>query len=301
MYLWIFSCIINPESTGCGFGTVISPYLFGATASLFDVMVFLHRYIPDQMSGSRLLYNRSDRRQRNHLTDMIYHLPDRQYCGGLILLKMGKVMKKIICTTLYLLLPCYAFATDAIDTTDLTDDSSGGLYTYHYSYELNIDKRFFIEYGVSIFSSVGTKEKLDGETLSDVDTTSINTGTSLSIGADFNGIQLAFTPSYSYQEETSLFDMKIKLDVPFLDTKLQPYVSLSAGIGFISIDSLDVDNEIGFSYGIGAGIKYSFNDNTYVKVGLEYASTSLDFVVYGYGANISESGFGLTTGLGYRF
>ena len=91
-----FSCIINPESTGCGFGTVISPYLFGATASLFDVIVFLHRYIPDQMSGSRLLYNRFDRRQRNHLTDMIYHLPDRQYCGGLILLKMGKVMKKII-------------------------------------------------------------------------------------------------------------------------------------------------------------------------------------------------------------
>lgn len=284
--MWIFSCIINPESTGCGFGTVIGPYLFGATASLFDVMVFLHRYIPDQMSGSRLLYNRFDRRQRNHLTDMIYHLPDRQYCGGLTLLQMGKVMKKMIPVALCAaFLPVYGFAADATtNTTSIFDNT-----------------RFFIEYGASVFSSTGTKEKLDGETLSDVDTTSINTGTSLSIGADFDGIQLAFTPSYSDQESMSVTDLSLQLFVPFMDTKLQPYVSLSAGIGFVSIDSLDVDNEIGFSYGIGAGVKYTFNDNMYVKVGLEYAGASFSFDVYGYDADISASGFGLMTGLGYRF
>ena len=195
---------------------------------------------------------------------------------------MKKMIPVALCAAF---LPVYGFAADATtNTTSIFDNT-----------------RFFIEYGASVFSSTGTKEKLDGETLSDVDTTSVNTGTSLSIGADFDGIQLAFTPSYSDQESMSVTDLSLQLFVPFMDTKLQPFVSLSAGIGFVSIDSLDVDNEIGFSYGIGAGVKYTFNDNMYVKVGLEYAGASFGFDVYGYDADISASGFGLTTGLGYRF
>ena len=216
---------------------------------------------------------------------MIYQLPDRLYCGGLIFFIKGENMKKIIPVALCALLPASGFAAEMTTSTTSIFDNT----------------RFFMEYGASIFSSMGTKEELDGQTLSDIDTTSINSGTSLSVGADFNGIQLAFTPSYSDQEETSVFDIGLKLDIPFMDTKLQPYISLSAGIGFISVDSLDVDNEIGFSYGIGAGVKYTFNDNMYVKVGLEYAGASFSFDVYGYDADISASGFGLTTGLGYRF
>lgn len=216
---------------------------------------------------------------------MIYQLPDRLYCGGLIFFIKGENMKKIIPVALCALLPASGFAAETTTSTTSIFDNT----------------RFFMEYGASIFSSMGTKEELDGQTLSDIDTTSINSGTSLSVGADFNGIQLAFTPSYSDQEETSVFDIGLKLDIPFMDTKLQPYISLSAGIGFISVDSLDVDNEIGFSYGIGAGVKYTFNDNMYVKVGLEYAGASFSFDVYGYDADISASGFGLTTGLGYRF
>lgn len=195
---------------------------------------------------------------------------------------MKKMIPVALCATF---LPVYGFAADATtNTTSIFDNT-----------------RFFIEYGASVFSSTGTKEKLDGETLSDVDTTSVNTGTSLSIGADFDGIQLAFTPSYSDQESMSVTDLSLQLFVPFMDTKLQPYISLSAGIGFISIDSLDVDNEIGFGYGIGAGVKYTFNDNMYVKVGLEYAGASFSVDVYGYDADMDISGFGLTTGLGYRF
>ena len=194
-------------------------------------------------------------------------------------------MKKIIPVALCALLPASVFATETpASTTNIFDNT-----------------RFFMEYGASIFSSAGTKTKLDSQTLSDIDTTSINSGTSLSVGADFDGIQLAFTPSYSDQEDTSIFDLGLKLDIPFMDTKLQPYISLSAGIGFISIDSLDVDNEIGLGYGIGAGVKYTFNDNMYVKIGLEYSGASFSVDVYGYDADISASGFGLTTGLGYRF
>ena len=106
---------------------------------------------------------------------------------------------------------------------------------------------------------------------------------------------------YLDQEDTSIFDLGLKLDIPFMDTKLQPYISLSAGIGFVSIDSLDVDNEIGLGYGIGAGVKYTFNDNMYVKIGLEYSGASFSVDVYGYDADMDISGFGLTTGLGYRF
>ena len=247
--------------------------------------VFCTVISPASGRGAALLYNRFYQRQRNHLTDMIYQPPDRQYCGGLTFFIKGKNMKKIIPVALCALLPASVFATETpASTTNIFDNT-----------------RFFMEYGASIFSSAGTKTKLDSQTLSDIDTTSINAGTSLSVGADFDGIQLAFTPSYSDQEDTSIFDLGLKLDIPFMDTKLQPYISLSAGIGFVSIDSLDVDNEIGLGYGIGAGVKYTFNDNMYVKVGLEYAGASFSVDVYGYDADISASGFGLTTGLGYRF
>ena len=216
---------------------------------------------------------------------MIYQLPDRQNMWRFNFFIKGKNMKKIIPAALCALLPVSVFAAETTaSTTNIFDNT-----------------RFFMEYGASIFSSAGTKEKIDGQTMSDADTTSINSGTSLSIGADFDGIQLAFTPSYSDQEDISVFDLGLKLDIPFMDTKLQPFVSLSAGIGFVSIDSLDVDNEIGFGYGIGAGVKYTFNDNMYIKVGLEYAGVSFSADVYGYDVDISASGFGLTTGLGYRF
>ncbi len=296
--MWIFSCIINPESTGCGFGTVISPYLFGATASLFDVMVFLHRYIPDQMSGSRLLYNRFDRRQRNHLTDMIYHLPDRQYCGGLILLKMGKVMKKIIFIAYLFLLPYCAFATDK------TDDSFGGIYTYYDSNESqSTDTRFFIEYDTSIFSTVSTKGKLEGLTYMDTDTISVNGNGSFAIGADFDGIQLAFSPSYLDMEDVSEYMLNVKVDIPFMSTALQPFVSLSAGFGFMdfNIDNLDIDTQVGFGFGLGAGIKYTFNDNMYIKAFLNYSLISVDVDLYDITMEIKASSWALMTGLGYRF
>lgn len=207
-------------------------------------------------------------------------------------------MKKIVFTITLFLLPYCAFATD------VTDNSFGGIYSYYDSNESQpTDTRFFIEYDTSILSTVSTKGKLEGLTYMDADTTSVNAYGSLAIGADFDGIQLAFSPSYLDMEDVSEFMLNVRLDIPFMSTALQPFVSLSAGFGFMdfNIENLDIDTQVGFGFGLGAGIKYTFNDNMYLKVFLNYSFASVDVDIYDYKMEIKSSDLALMTGLGYRF
>ena len=189
-------------------------------------------------------------------------------------------MKKLFLTTLVALLPAVAFAD--------------------VEYQI-IKPKFFIEYNATILSSVGTKTKANDTVISDVDTLNFNTGNGIFIGGDFNGIQLGVSPSYSEQEETSAFDLMLKLDVPFMEGNFQPYVSLSTGFGVLSIDNSNIDNELGFAYGIGGGVKYSFNENTYMKFGLEYAGMNFSTSVENIDVELKSSGFGVTAGFGYVF
>lgn len=207
-------------------------------------------------------------------------------------------MKKIIFIAYLFLLPYCAFATDK------TDDSFGGIYTYYDSNESqSTDTRFFIEYDTSIFSTVSTKGKLEGLTYMDTDTISVNGNGSFAIGADFDGIQLAFSPSYLDMEDVSEYMLNVKVDIPFMSTALQPFVSLSAGFGFMdfNIDNLDIDTQVGFGFGLGAGIKYTFNDNMYIKAFLNYSLISVDVDLYDITMEIKASSWALMTGLGYRF
>lgn len=207
-------------------------------------------------------------------------------------------MKKLFLIISLFLIPCYALATDA------RDDSFAEIYSYYDSNESQpTDIRFFIEYDVSIFSTVGTKGKLEGQKYMDTDTTSVNGSGSFAIGADFDGIQLAFSPSYLDMEGASEFMFNAKVDIPFMNTALQPFVSLFAGVGFMdfNIEDTDIDTQVGFGFGLGAGIKYTLNDNMYIKAFLNYSLTSVDADIEDVTMEVKASSWALMTGLGYRF
>lgn len=189
-------------------------------------------------------------------------------------------MKKIFLTTILAILPISAFA--------------------EIEYKI-IKPKFFVEYGATILSSNGIKTKANDTVVSDVDTLTFNAGNALFVGGDFNGVQLGFSPSYTDQEGTSEFDLLLKLDIPFMEGNFQPYFSLSAGLGIMSMDDLNIDNELGFAYGIGGGVKYSFSENIYMKFGLEYAGISFSTSVENVDIDLTSSGFGLTANFGYVF
>lgn len=160
--------------------------------------------------------------------------------------------------------------------------------------------RPFVEYGQTLFASTTTKVKLDGVSLGKEDTTELNGGGELSVGLDYNGIQLAFAPSYLKTEDSTTTSLMLRLDVPFLQGKLQPYLSIGAGVGFISMDEPDI-SEAGFEYDVAVGVKYSFNDNVFVKGSFGYSAVTFNPKVYGYDMDIDMNAFTINTSLGYRF
>lgn len=189
-------------------------------------------------------------------------------------------MKKIFLTTILAILPISAFAET--------------------EYQI-IKPKFFVEYGATILSSSGTKIKANDTVVSDVDTLTFNKGNAVFVGSDFNGVQLGLSPCYTDQEGISEFDLLLKLDIPFMKGDFQPYFSVSAGLGIMSMDDLNIDKEVGFVYGIGGGVKYSFNENIYMKIGLEYEGINFSTSVDNIDINLSASGFGLITNFGYVF
>ena len=159
---------------------------------------------------------------------------------------------------------------------------------------------FFFEYGSNFIKYNNSKVKIEGYSVSKENSFGINVNGFASVGIDYNGIQLALTPSYANNEDTSEFDMLARLDIPFLKGNIQPFVSLEAGLAVVSIDSADID-DIGFAYGAGFGVKYSFNENLFIKGSFNFSGTTMNTKVYGYDVDITTYGFGLRTSLGYRF
>lgn len=166
----------------------------------------------------------------------------------------------------------------------------------------NLNPRFFVEYGVSLYSNSSNEIKFDGEKAGEADMSEFNGGGTAYIGVDFNGIQLGIAPEYAESDTEDLLGLNIRAVVPFMDGNIQPYVS--AELGFANMEYNDGGikfDDTAFAYGIGAGVKYSFNDNMNIKFGLEYQSMNFETDIEGFEYETDMSGFAFTSSIGYRF
>lgn len=162
--------------------------------------------------------------------------------------------------------------------------------------------RFFVEYGVSLYSNSSTDYEIEGEKVGEADASTFNGGGMAYIGVDFDGVQIGFAPEYSDSDTEEILALNVRAVVPFMDNDIQPYVM--AELGFASMEYNDGSikfDDTAFAYGIGAGIKYNFNDNMNIKAGIEYQSMSFETNLNGYEYSVDTSGFMLTTSIGYRF
>ncbi len=226
-------------------------------------------------------------------------------------------MKKLTAITLLALSPFACWAENADTQSDYTNKYQT-IYEYNESYPYKQNKpstkpqsgnRFFVEYYISLFSNYTTEEELSlegyGKYEVETDETKINQNGMFAIGLDFDGIQLAFAPAYHETETASSKSFELKLDAPIGDSQIKPYLSLGVGIGMLSADDLDIDNETGFTYGIGGGIMYEIDNNAFMKFGILYQSSNYDIDLDGSGYDdtykIEASGFSLITSIGYKF
>ncbi|MBQ8294655.1 MAG: porin family protein [Alphaproteobacteria bacterium] len=192
-------------------------------------------------------------------------------------------MKKISIIAALALLPVTSFAEESVQQNKL-------------------NPRFFIEYGISLYSNTSAEYELDGTKITEADSSAFNGNGSAYVGIDFDGIQIGIAPEFSETETEEIFGVSLRAIVPFLDGKTQPYISAELGFANMEYDdgSLSFD-DTAVAYGIGAGVKYNFNDNLSIKGGLEYQIMNFETDVNGYEYTVDTSGFAITTSIGYRF
>lgn len=162
--------------------------------------------------------------------------------------------------------------------------------------------RFFVEYGVELYSNSSSEYKMDGKKIAESDLSTLNGYGVLYVGADFDGVQIGFSPEYVDDDNKNIFALNMRAVVPFMTGNVQPYASVQFGIASLEYsDDVVSYEDTAFAYGIGAGVKYSFNDNVYIKGGIEYNIMKFDTDIYDSNYEISTSDFLVVTSLGYRF
>ena len=192
--------------------------------------------------------------------------------------KKGYTMKKISVIAALLMLPVASFAAS------------------------DFNPRFFVEYGINLYSDTSTEYKLDGKKIDSADISDFNNYGSVYVGFDFNGIQIGISPEYSKNETEDVMGASLRAVIPFLTTSVQPYVALELGLANMDYDDGTMKfDDTAFAYGFGAGVKYSFDKHTSIKFGLEYQKTSFETDVMDYEYSVDTDGFTLTTSLAYKF
>lgn len=166
----------------------------------------------------------------------------------------------------------------------------------------DITPAFFVEYGTTVLQHTSMKMEFGGINLGKENTFGINGNGFFALGADINGIQIALTPSFQNGEDESEFDFLARADIPLMQGKFQPFISFEAGLAVVSIDTEDIDKtETGFAYGAGLGIKYSFNNNMFIKGSFNFRAMNLDMDMYGYSLEMNSYTFDIRSSIGYKF
>jgi opacity protein-like surface antigen len=159
--------------------------------------------------------------------------------------------------------------------------------------------KLFAETGVNIAGFSKLKLKAEGFDAETEKTTALATGGFLGVGVDIDGIQLSLVPAYVSTDTTDETMLDMKLDIPVVQGKFQPYISLVGGMHWLEIE--DESLGMAFDLGIGAGIKYTFSDNFFGKLGLLYSYAEFDKEIDGLDISLSSSSFKLMASIGYRF
>lgn len=198
-------------------------------------------------------------------------------------------MKKISFMAIIVVMPNIAFSETI---------ARGGLYTEDSITPTNSDVGFFIETGVSLYSNDTVQIKIENTEIDKIKTSGFNTVGCFTLGVDIKGIQIGISPQYQDNDTITISSLQLVLDVPFTTGQIQPYLRIMGGFG--SVEAYDETFD-GFQYGIGGGIKYTFNEHLFGKLGLSYNITKVSEKIAGYDVNLDDSSFNITASLGYRF
>lgn len=204
-------------------------------------------------------------------------------------------MKKYLISILFLLIPLVSFA-ETQEKQNKEDKEKEIVYVY-VNEPRESHAGFFIETYVGIYSNQTEKLKDSYYSVKEK-TNNLNISGSLALGVDISGAQLGFIAKHMDNDDTETSFFGLKLDVPFIVGKIQPFVSVVGGLSTINIDYEDI-SESAFSYGVGGGVRYNFDENAFAKLGLLFESVTYDFDDYD--AKYKISGLALQFSLGYKF
>lgn len=159
--------------------------------------------------------------------------------------------------------------------------------------------KLFAETGVTMAGFSKVKIKAEGFGSETGKTTALATGGFLGLGVDFDGIQLALVPVYASTDTTDETMLDIKLDIPVVQGKFQPYITLVGGVHWLEVEEESLGTA--FDLGLGAGVKYTFNDSFFGKLGVLYSYASFDKEIDDLDITVDSSSFRLMASFGYRF
>ena len=159
--------------------------------------------------------------------------------------------------------------------------------------------KLFTEIGANVAGFSKVKLKADGFGSETEKTTALASGGFLGLGVDINGIQLSISPVYVSTDTTDETMLDMKLDIPVIQGKFQPYITLVGGMHWLEIE----DDSLGmaFDLGIGAGVKYTFTDNLFGKLGVLYSYAEFDKEIDDTDITLDSSSIRLMASFGYMF
>ena len=203
-------------------------------------------------------------------------------------------MKKSLISILFLLIPLVSFA-ETQEKQNKEDKEKEIVYVY-VNEPRESHAGFFVETYVDLYSNTTVKIKMPYYENIKEKTKSINDSGSFALGVDISGAQLGFIAKQIDHDDDDTSFFGLKLDVPFIVGKVQPFISVVGGLAIIDFDDI---SESAFSYGVGGGVRYNFDEHAFAKLGLLFESVKFDFDDYD--MKMKSSALSLQFSLGYKF
>ncbi len=205
-------------------------------------------------------------------------------------------MKKYLISTLFLLIPLVSFA-ETQEKQNKEEKEKEIVYVY-VNEPQESHAGFFVETYVGLYSDTTVKIKMPYYENKKEKTKNLNDSGSFALGVDISGAQLGFIAKQIDHDDDNTSFFGLKLDVPFIIGKVQPFISVVGGLAIIDFENDDI-SESAFSYGVGGGVRYNFDEHAFAKLGLLFESVTFDFDDYD--MKIKSSALSLQFSIGYKF
>lgn len=139
------------------------------------------------------------------------------------------------------------------------------------NYEFENEPHFFIEAYTNLYSRYLTKLRIEYVAAMDFNSSAVGTNGGFAIGYDIENFQLGLTTAFMDIGDFNVSDLAMRFEIPVCDWWIQPYAVIQIGWAHIEYDDgLAAVGDDCVSAGVGAGIRFLLNTNSFAKISVNY-------------------------------